>query len=163
MHFLFVLIWPTWPQLAHLRCVPVDLAGTALGDAGDPSTSAAPSVCIPFCLSRAMRRSLFRSKRASSFLSLGDVSSDGTHVQREILPLFLALIFFIIVAWFNIKHTAHCLAFCFVFLGAFHGRLTPHSLPPERVYVSNIDVLLSDFEQCPWRLPRCHNGLGRHA
>ena len=69
-YFLFVLICPTWPQLAHFRCVPTTLAGSAPGEVGEPSASADPSARIPFCLSRAIRRSLLRSKRASSFLRL---------------------------------------------------------------------------------------------
>ena len=69
LHFLFVLIWPTWPQLAHLRSVPAVFA-PATGEDGEPASSAGPSKWTPFCLSRAMRRSLFRCRRANSFSSL---------------------------------------------------------------------------------------------
>ena len=73
-YFLFVLICPTCPQFAHLRWVPVGFEGTAAGELGDPVESAAPSVCTPFCLSRAIRRSLFRSSLMSSSSSLRGVS-----------------------------------------------------------------------------------------
>ena len=73
-HFLFVLMCPTCPQFAHLRWVPVGLEGTTAGELGDPAESAAPSVCTPFCLSRAIRRSLFRSSLMSSSSSLHVVS-----------------------------------------------------------------------------------------
>ena len=69
VHFLFVLIWPTWPQLAHLRSVPAVFAPTT-GEDGEAASSAGPSKWTPFCLSRAMRRSLFRCRRANSFSSL---------------------------------------------------------------------------------------------
>ena len=69
--FLLVLMCPIWPQLAHFRCVPVPFVVVAmtgeLGELGDP---AGPSTCIPFCLSRATLRSLFRSSLASSFSKL---------------------------------------------------------------------------------------------
>ena len=38
-YFLFVLICPTWPQFAHLRCVPgfAPVVGTGdVGDIGEP-------------------------------------------------------------------------------------------------------------------------------
>ena len=70
-HFLFVLICPTCPQFTHFRCVPAGFTETAMaGEPGEPAESAAPSVCTPFCLSRAIRRSLLRSSRMSSSSSL---------------------------------------------------------------------------------------------
>jgi hypothetical protein len=61
-HFLFVLMWPTWPQLAHLRWVPADLE-----DPGAPSAGESPDGRrTPFCFSRAKRRSLLRLRRLSS-------------------------------------------------------------------------------------------------
>ena len=75
-HFLFVLMCPTCPQLAHFRWVPAGLesAAAAAGDVGESGGSAAPSSCIPFCLSRAILRSLFRSSRLSSASSLQTIS-----------------------------------------------------------------------------------------
>lgn len=76
MHFLLVLMCPIWPQFAHFRCVPAFLgAGATAGEVGESTESAAPSVCSPFCLSRAIRRSLLRSRRASSFSSLKSCQS----------------------------------------------------------------------------------------
>ena len=69
-NFLFVLMWPTWPQFAHLRCVPALFMSTFAGDDGEAGSSSAPSRWTPFCLSRAIRRSLLRCSRASSFSSL---------------------------------------------------------------------------------------------
>lgn len=44
-YFLFVLICPTWPQLAHFRCVPGPLgAGTVPGELGDPGDASMLSV-----------------------------------------------------------------------------------------------------------------------
>ena len=75
--FLFVLICPTCPQLAHFRCVPAGLERileVATGEFGEPAESAAPSVWTPLCLSRAIRRSLFLSSRMSSSSSLLEIS-----------------------------------------------------------------------------------------
>ena len=67
---------PTCPQLAHFRWVPAGLEGAAAaaGDVGESGGSAVPSSCIPFCLSRAILRSLFRSSRLSSASSLQKMS-----------------------------------------------------------------------------------------
>ena len=42
----------------------------AAGEFGEPGEAAGASTWIPFCLSRAIRRSLLRSSRASSFFKL---------------------------------------------------------------------------------------------
>ena len=71
--FLLVLICPIWPQFAHFRCVPVLVTFTfvvATGELGEPGEPAEPSTWIPFCLSRATLRSLFRSSLANSFSKL---------------------------------------------------------------------------------------------
>ena len=73
-HFLFVLMCPTCPQLAHFLDVPwapfwVPLP-LALGEPGEPG-SALPLGWIPFSFSRCRRRSLLRSRRLSSSKSLG--------------------------------------------------------------------------------------------
>lgn len=92
LYFLFVLMCPTWPQLAHFRVVPVAILSTlgALAappadagvappapavDPGDPASPAPAGIpwallCISFCCSRACRRALFFSNRSSSFLIL---------------------------------------------------------------------------------------------
>ena len=82
-HFLFVLIWPTWPQLAHLRSVPAVFA-PATGEDGEPASSAGPSKWTPFCLSRAMRRSLFRCRRANSFSNLHHNEQFGRFMSVEV-------------------------------------------------------------------------------
>lgn len=43
--FLFVLIWPTWPQLAHLRCVPALFLPLLLG-AGVEGSAPLPSAPV---------------------------------------------------------------------------------------------------------------------
>ena len=82
-HFLFVLIWPTWPQLAHFRSVPAVFA-PATGEDGEPASSAGPSKWTPFCLSRAMRRSLFRCRRANSFSNLYHNEQFGRFMSVEV-------------------------------------------------------------------------------
>lgn len=67
-HFLLVLMWPTWPQLAHLRCVPAPRPLPTPPSAGE---SPAEALVAPFCFSRAKRRSLLRFKRLSSASMLG--------------------------------------------------------------------------------------------
>lgn len=79
VHFLFVFIWPTWPQLAHLRSVPAVFT-PATGEDGEPASSAGPSKWTPFCLSRAMRRSLFRCRRANSFSSLHHIEHQSLYI-----------------------------------------------------------------------------------
>ena len=60
-YFLLVFICPTWPQFAHLRRVPEGFViNEAAGDVGEFGESTAPSMLRPFCLSRAIRRSLLR-------------------------------------------------------------------------------------------------------
>ena len=70
---------PTCPQLAHFRWVPAGLEGpaAAAGDVGESGRSAAPSSCIPFCLSRAILRSLFRSSRLSSASNLQTIITNA--------------------------------------------------------------------------------------
>lgn len=67
-YFLLVLICPTRPQLAHFRVVvppPFD---------GVPASSESPMEPrpMPFCFSRAKRRSLLRFRRVSSASRLRD-------------------------------------------------------------------------------------------
>lgn len=87
-----VLIWPTCPQFAHFRCVPAGFDGTvtAAGELGEIGESAAPSVCTPFCLSRAILRSLLRSRRMSSASSLGIISRDVCRVRNRITFAYCA-------------------------------------------------------------------------
>ena len=68
--------------MAHFRNVAPDFAGFALGEVGEPSPSAAPSTRSPFCLSLARRRSLLRSRRASSFFSL-QISQPSARARLE--------------------------------------------------------------------------------
>jgi hypothetical protein len=71
-YFLFVLICPACPQFAHFRVVPVgfsmDWAGTA--DREPTLFGSIIDVRGAFAFSRAWRRSLFLSRRASSSLIL---------------------------------------------------------------------------------------------
>jgi hypothetical protein len=74
-YFLLVLMWPAIPQLAHLRVVPVGFSTEGAGvDEGERALSGSmveARAMLPFfCFSRAWRRSRFRSRRASSFLTL---------------------------------------------------------------------------------------------
>lgn len=92
VYFLFVLIWPTCPQFAHFRCVPAGFDGTvtAAGELGETGESAAPSVCTPFCLSRASLRSLLRSRRMSSASSLEIISKSVGRLRNRITFVYCA-------------------------------------------------------------------------
>ena len=89
-HFLLVLMCPIWPQLAHLRPVPADFAGTPVGEEGDPASSAAPSTWIPLALSRAMRRSLFFCSLSCSFINLRNYQPLTLRIQMYIDSPYLS-------------------------------------------------------------------------
>ena len=69
-NFLLVLMWPTWPQLAHLRCVAPaflrELVDVSPSPAGEAASLGEEASVMPLALLRASRRSLLRSRRASS-------------------------------------------------------------------------------------------------
>ena len=101
-YFLFVLMWPTWPQFAHLRCVPALFTGTFAGDDGESGSSSTPSRCSPFCLSRAIRRSLLRCSRASSFSSLNSNQHVKSAIMNMGVPLLITPVLLSNAGWFNI-------------------------------------------------------------
>lgn len=102
-YFLLVLIWPVCPQFAHFRVVPVGLSVDGRGfDDGDPASPSPAAACLPpdcrsLAFSRASRRSLFRSRRASSFFMLRNLlilSIHGGFIAKELtdqLPPYQSL------------------------------------------------------------------------
>ena len=69
--------------------MPAFFTGTLAGDDGEPGSSSAPSKWTPFCLSRAIRRSLLRCSRASSFSSLLIISNSFLAILNEDIPLLI--------------------------------------------------------------------------
>lgn len=74
IHFLFVLMWPTCPQLAHFRCVPIGPDGSAAGEATEGDAAAPGEAPTAFSFepagallpSRTFRRPKFLSSLSSS-------------------------------------------------------------------------------------------------
>ena len=101
LYFLFVLMWPIWPQFAHLRVVPVTFSVVGSGDPSSPPPPPPPPLIFCwsfFCFSRFLVRSRFFSRRSCSFRALQNCQYSsaikrkynkkaGSHLQDEFILL----------------------------------------------------------------------------